>query len=783
MKINRIIAVAIVGIMIASGLVFLAPTHQGQSPQIAKALTTNMAHWGFQQGYAGNWLKWYVSNGFVNLSFNNGKFDFWDMSNPSIGHMNQTRLENDCNHSSANVVSDYYVSENLRYIGYPSTFTDSIGSGTQVQWMEWNSTSQRLNVSSYFRLYDSQKFMVFWEQIKNPLSYNVNWTYSMLSVNQNTLIGTTTADMEKWSAQLWTGSGTTTTDAGGSGLQSPTIFLTTTDAQASMTIGPLTQLNSGMLIQAYSDGSDTANGLHSTFINLIQVRGNNANNANNISIIAGHNVTSDKLFLGFKATTSLNPGLSDYQTALLASNTFESQSNPYTGAALWDSWNAYRRSINDSLIRSVADQLTASYPSIGWIDIDDGWELGAGTSTQKDTMAMQVDTAKFPNMASTVSYIHSKGLKAMLWVDVGSMWYSGSINTTHPDWRMKLKAGGDAYVDYGGGRKTWVADISNPAWLSYITTQFQSMRSTWGFDGFKIDFEVTAQPTYLNLNYNNSDVHVYMEFLNAVHNGTSTCSLVLRGGPINFNPGLFFGVAYNAIRSGYDVAYIGPSSFNELKQDIINCSAGYLIGTSGNEAGFPVPDIDMITEWTNSQGVSAAYLHAHVALSAAIGGLREFSFRLVMNTTYYNLVAPVLTTPYYGHRYIGGQTANLRIDKPSIFAQVKDQYTIDVAVINWGSDVVAPDITIDQLGVNTSMAANISAILDVYNGVNVAQSRLLSPLGVASHDGSLFEIQFPQPPTPPFSMDQMAAWMLAIGAIAGFSAIVIVAIGSRIRRG
>ena len=84
----------------------------------------------------------------------------------------------------------------------------------------------------------------------------------------------------------------------------------------------------------------------------------------------------------------------------------------------WSSWNTYRVHISDSLIRHQADcMVKKGLKDAGYmyINIDDGFQGGRG-----EDGILKINHHRFPNgLKPVVDYIHSLGLKAGIYSDVG----------------------------------------------------------------------------------------------------------------------------------------------------------------------------------------------------------------------------------------------------------------------------------------------------------------------------------------------------------------------------
>ncbi len=113
----------------------------------------------------------------------------------------------------------------------------------------------------------------------------------------------------------------------------------------------------------------------------------------------------------------------------------------------WNSWNKFRVSINDKLVREIADALVETgMKKVGYIylNIDDGWE---GERTTDGTLQ---SNANFPNMKALSDYVHSKGLKLGIYSSPGPRTcagFEGSFNHEEQDART-FAAWGIDYLKY-----------------------------------------------------------------------------------------------------------------------------------------------------------------------------------------------------------------------------------------------------------------------------------------------------------------------------------------------
>lgn len=75
---------------------------------------------------------------------------------------------------------------------------------------------------------------------------------------------------------------------------------------------------------------------------------------------------------------------------------------------IWSTWARYKKNINTSVVLAFANQIIANNYPFSHLEIDDFWETCYGS--------LVFDPAKFANVASMTSQLHSLGFKVTLWV-------------------------------------------------------------------------------------------------------------------------------------------------------------------------------------------------------------------------------------------------------------------------------------------------------------------------------------------------------------------------------
>ena len=691
------ITLAITSLMLMMGLISIHPETisaisepaTGYVPEELKASiqTTATVAWGFLAGHANDWRYVWMNNGAINLTMNGGLYYI----ETADGLVKITKFRGFINTNFSDQDTAVITAMNVK--GTMRSFTDSFGTGQDYQLMYWSSSAAKDNVSWYWRMYDNTNFLLQWYEVKNVHAYPINWTWGQLEANKiysnsGLLVGSSPTTMARWmstgTGDFWATSGEnihSILNQEGKGFA--LAFISSSTSEKFLTVGQVTQEFGGNRIISYSSGGDTAYGLQDFRVDTDYLY--SAGWTPQEKIVAGANFTSDKTIYSFGDSSSLHDGLGDWTDVVLGLNEFASETKPITGA-IWDGWNSYGRNINDTIVRAVADLAVTNYPSIKYIEIDDGWQLEAGTVLGKDTLAMEIDTVKFPDLTATAAYIHSKGLKVNLWVAPGMMTFTGAMNASHPEWRTKNYPANGGYWNYSGaGFAYWHADISNPAYLAYLQSQLLMMQNTYGIDGFKLDFQSYPSGSEKMQDWNHSAIYSIMRYWTAIKNGTVDAEMILAGLPLSRD--IFASRAFNMIRTGIDVTsyatlYAGFTTYFNVE---------WFSATSQHPDKFARQDLDMITEWYRTYGMPLNYVQTHANLVYAMGSVVEFSFRKEANATFEAAIGSLrYTVNLTGDHYAEGQNAADHKKLPNVYGRNGGGFSggspnISVALVNWNT--------------------------------------------------------------------------------------------------
>ena len=117
--------------------------------------------------------------------------------------------------------------------------------------------------------------------------------------------------------------------------------------------------------------------------------------------------------------------------------------------------------------------------------LDDGYQNAVGDW-------YSIDKKKFPcEMKYIADLIHSKGLKAGLWLAPFSAQKNSQLFKNHSDWFVKDE-NGKPYLAGPNWGSFYALDIYNPQAVAYLEKLFHTVLYDWGFDMLKLDFLYAA---------------------------------------------------------------------------------------------------------------------------------------------------------------------------------------------------------------------------------------------------------------------------------------------------
>lgn len=154
---------------------------------------------------------------------------------------------------------------------------------------------------------------------------------------------------------------------------------------------------------------------------------------------------------------------------------------PVKPAFVYNTWNPFRRDVNERLIMELADAAAAC--GVEEFVIDDGWQIGFGD--------WEIDYKKFPNGLKPVfDYIKSKGMKPGLWLSMGAASVNSKVYREHPEWFVRDSNGDPVNLhDRGQDRKT---ACFTTGWKDYIKSKVLGLVKEHGLEYVKLDFAIVT---------------------------------------------------------------------------------------------------------------------------------------------------------------------------------------------------------------------------------------------------------------------------------------------------
>lgn len=142
----------------------------------------------------------------------------------------------------------------------------------------------------------------------------------------------------------------------------------------------------------------------------------------------------------------------------------------------WNSWNTFKKEPNEALIKEIADAMVATglqKAGYQYVNLDDFWNSGRDANGR-----IIVDTVKFPHgMKAVADYIHSKGLKAGIYTNIGTEAnYPTLASGGHYDQDMKTFA--DWGYDYVKVDVNFAKDRSEGAYTKEFTQVAEAIAKT-----------------------------------------------------------------------------------------------------------------------------------------------------------------------------------------------------------------------------------------------------------------------------------------------------------------
>ena len=174
----------------------------------------------------------------------------------------------------------------------------------------------------------------------------------------------------------------------------------------------------------------------------------------------------------------------------------------------YSSWYNRYQDINEQCILEDLEHCQKIFEEGDLFQVDDGWEPFIGDWLEEDTK-------KFPNgMKAIADAIHSKGLKAGLWLAPFVAEEKSSLYKNHQDWLLKVD--GKNWKNGSNWSGFYSLDFDNEEVQQYLRDVFQKVIHEWGFDLVKLDFLYGIAPFGNSKETRSAKMKRALEFLREV---------------------------------------------------------------------------------------------------------------------------------------------------------------------------------------------------------------------------------------------------------------------------
>lgn len=136
------------------------------------------------------------------------------------------------------------------------------------------------------------------------------------------------------------------------------------------------------------------------------------------------------------------------------------------------------------VLENVAEMQRERLP-LEYVLIDDGYQSAIG-----DWLTLQ--TEKYADMAKVAQAIHEAGRRAGIWIAPFGLAAHSATYQAHPEWVVRDENDNPVVAWQHFGQDIYALDLSHPEVEAWLTGVFRTMRESWGYDLFKIDFIFAA---------------------------------------------------------------------------------------------------------------------------------------------------------------------------------------------------------------------------------------------------------------------------------------------------
>ncbi|NCB92033.1 MAG: alpha-galactosidase [Clostridia bacterium] len=202
-------------------------------------------------------------------------------------------------------------------------------------------------------------------------------------------------------------------------------------------------------------------------------------------LAAGESFTAPDVFTGVYSEQKdihkvMNQMVSDYVRKYMGIRLSRFDEAP---VYVYNTWEPFEFDIDEKMVMETAK--AAAEAGIKEYVIDDGWDDCYGD--------WGIDYEKFPNgLRPVVDYIKSLGMKAGVWVSIGTASPKSKVYKEHPEWFFKNQDGKDCSLVIEADNKCTAC--FSTGWADYILGVLERLVDEYGFDYLKLDFSVVSSP-------------------------------------------------------------------------------------------------------------------------------------------------------------------------------------------------------------------------------------------------------------------------------------------------
>lgn len=200
---------------------------------------------------------------------------------------------------------------------------------------------------------------------------------------------------------------------------------------------------------------------------------------------AGENFTAPDVFTGVYSGQKdihrvMNQMVADYVRKYMGVRLNKIQEAP---VYVYNTWEPFEFDINEKMVMETAK--AAAEAGMKEYVIDDGWDDCYGD--------WGINYERFPNgLKPVVDYIKSLGMKAGIWVSIGTASPESKVYKEHPEWFFKGKDGKDISLVIEAPDKCTAC--FSTGWADYILSVLERLVDEYGFEYLKLDFSVVSSP-------------------------------------------------------------------------------------------------------------------------------------------------------------------------------------------------------------------------------------------------------------------------------------------------